>query len=202
MRALMVDPGPDRERASPVGEWEADDEVGVDQVVRAGLHIELGEHARSHAHLPLVRMPTRQHDILAESDARNLPGDDRRRDPQPRGEEMRLFRIGDQGGECARALLRVEGCHEQDSDTEEKCGAAAFHVPKLTSAPFPLRMLLPAQLVMGRPWMTSCTRLSSSNELTDWDDVQELARKGAQVVPIGVLVISRGVGAAARLADD
>ena len=140
VRALMVDPGPDRERAGPVGEWEADDEVGVDQVVRAGLHIELGEHARRHAHLPLVGMPTRQHDILAESDARNLPGDDRRRDPQPRGEEMRLFRIGDQRGECARAVLRVEGWREQNGAGKEKRGgAAAFHVPKLTSAPFPLR---------------------------------------------------------------
>src|SRR5439155_9621204 len=180
VRAVMVDPGPDRERAGPVGEWEADDEVGVDQVVRAGLHVELGEHARRHAHLPRGRMPTRQHDILAEPDARNLPGDDRRRDPQPRGEEMRLFRIGDQRGECARAVLRVEGRREQNDAGKEKRGGAAFHVPKLTSAPFPLRTL-PAfdDLLHATPESYD----SSSNELTDWDDVQELVRKDAQIIP-------------------
>src|SRR5439155_2925012 len=91
---------------------------------------------------PLIAMPTRQHDIIAEADARNLPGDYRRRDPQPRGEEMRLFRVGDEGGEPARAVLRVEGRREQNGAGKEKRGgAAAVHVPKLTSAPFPLRTL-------------------------------------------------------------
>src|SRR2546426_8498356 len=35
-------------------------------------------------------------DILAETDARDLARDERRRDPQPRGEEMRLLGIGDE----------------------------------------------------------------------------------------------------------
>src|SRR2546427_12238430 len=35
-------------------------------------------------------------DILAQTDARDLARDERRRDPQPRGEEMRLLGIGDE----------------------------------------------------------------------------------------------------------
>src|SRR5438034_11024346 len=50
-------------------------------------------------------------DILAQTDARDLARDERRRDPQPRGEEMRLLGIGDERREqlTLRERLRRAG---------------------------------------------------------------------------------------------
>src|SRR3989441_2390470 len=94
--ALVVDARARRDRVAAIGHGEADDEVGVDEIVRGRLFVELGEHARRDAQLPMAPGTADEPDILAQTDARDLARDERRRDPQPRGEEMRLLGIGDE----------------------------------------------------------------------------------------------------------
>src|SRR5438445_2675190 len=69
MRALVIDSRPAREHAAAPGEREADDEVGVDQVVRRPLHVELGEDACGDAHLPPSAPPPHETDVLAQANA-------------------------------------------------------------------------------------------------------------------------------------
>src|SRR2546427_3265294 len=76
------------------------------------LFVELGEHARRDAQLPMAPGTADEADILAQTDARDLARDERRRDPQPRGEEMRLLGIGD---ERDRKSTRLNSSHSQIS---------------------------------------------------------------------------------------
>src|SRR3989454_8570037 len=79
-----------------MGHGEADDEVGVDEMVRGRFLLKWGEPPRRDAQLPMAPGTADEPDILAQTDARDLARDERRRDPQPRGEEMRLLGIGDE----------------------------------------------------------------------------------------------------------
>src|SRR3989454_5126786 len=66
------DARPAREHAPAPGEWEADDEVGVDQVVGRPLHVELGEDARGDAHLPPPAPPPHETDVRSEEHTSEL----------------------------------------------------------------------------------------------------------------------------------
>src|SRR2546426_4622138 len=87
------DARPAREHAPAPGEWEADDEVGVDQVVGRPLHVELGEDARGDAHLPPPAPPPHEADVLAQPDARNLVARLRGLLPEISREELRLLGV-------------------------------------------------------------------------------------------------------------
>src|SRR2546426_6504228 len=59
-------------------------------------------------------------DILAQTDARDLARDERRRDPQPRGEEMRLLGIGDERREQLTLWERLRRASRGDRPCAER----------------------------------------------------------------------------------
>src|SRR3989442_326491 len=96
------------------GLWPSGAESGFEEMVGGRLFVEWGKHARRDAQLPMAPGTADEPDILAQTDARDLARDERRRDPQPRGEEMRLLGIGDERREQLTLWERLRRARRGD----------------------------------------------------------------------------------------